>query len=243
MMCQRALPTGLVVLISLMACGGSVATTTSQRMTASPPDADGGAPPPPDDGGSNAQPPRDDAGAADSAPPPEELPPTEAYPWLTGCAATPPSTPFAPPPLPSGSFEARRTFLEAVGAGMVGNWRGIATTPWISPYAVAMTFGSKGGYSARRLDKSGASPQPAFYYGTDDDTPLKQYRLEDVSSLGRVHGTIDIVFDYGGAGYGTAAWQGRLDGIVLDSAGDRLRFEFRRSDGYGPVAFDLWRCN
>ena len=132
-----------------------------------------------------------------------------------------------------------RAHLDEVGGAMVGNWRGIVTTPWIPPYPVALTFGNDGRYSAKSLDPSSSV---AFYYGTDDDHAFKQYRLEDVSVLGRVRGEIDIVFGYGAGSYDVGAWQGLIQELVLDASGDRLRFEFARSDGYGPVTFDLWRC-
>jgi hypothetical protein len=81
----------------------------------------------------------------------------------------------------------------------------------------------------------------AFYYGTDEDTELKQYRIENLNIDGIVSGEIDVAFDYGSE-YGLPAWQGLIEELQIDAAAQRMTFDFWRDDGYGPVSFDLWRC-
>jgi len=144
-------------------------------------------------------------------------------------------------PYPSGELSKAadaQSLLRAVLAAMPGDWHGIATTPWTNPYEVDVRFDEGGGYSARCSNLPGCCL--AFYYGTDDDTPLKQWRVDDATLTGNVFGEIDIAFDYFPE-YGLPAWQGELSHIQRDASGDGLRFEFARSDGYGPVRFDLRR--
>lgn len=119
--------------------------------------------------------------------------------------------------------------------GMVGVWHGVAATPWVPPYEVDIEFRADGSYSARCSVGSNECCI-AFYYGTDRDTPLKRYRVEDATLSGNVIGEIDIDF-----GFALAGWQGELSHIELDASGNGLRFEFARDDGYGPLKYDLRR--
>jgi len=134
--------------------------------------------------------------------------------------------------------------LDDIRAAMVGSWHGVANTPWTEPYAVDLTFSDDGHYSSRCSDFTQECCL-AFYYGTDRDTPLKQWRIESAALNGEVSGEIDIAFDNGPASqdgqYGLPSWQGKLSHIERDATGDGLRFEFSRSDGYGPVSYDLRR--
>jgi hypothetical protein len=135
------------------------------------------------------------------------------------------------------------SLLSAVQAKIVGHWQGLATTPWTTPYEVDVTFEADGHYSARCTDPALAECCRAFYYGTDDDSPLKQWRI-DATLSGKLFGQIDIVFDYpseAGVEYGLPSWQGELSRIERDFYGDGLRFQFATSDGYGPVRYDLRR--
>jgi hypothetical protein len=132
--------------------------------------------------------------------------------------------------------------LRSAQALMLGNWHGVARTPWTTPYEVDLTFREDGGYSGRCSDFPECCR--AFYYGTDDDAPLKRWRLVQASANGEVSGEIDIVFDYPAENaphHGLPAWQGLLSNIERDASGDGLRFEFARDDGYGPVRYDLRR--
>jgi hypothetical protein len=135
--------------------------------------------------------------------------------------------------------------LQTARALLVGSWHGVVTTPWTAPYSysVQASFDVWGGYSAhcvQNSDYDGVGCCRAFYYGSDRDTPIKQWRLSGVSQNGAVSGSIDIAFEYD-SGFDYPAWQGQLRGLVHDASGNRVRFEFWRDDGYGPVAFDLER--
>lgn len=124
---------------------------------------------------------------------------------------------------------------------LIGSWRGVVHTPWTTPYLVELTFAADGHYSASTPELGDCAP--AFYYGTDDDTPLKQWRVENTPGV--TSGEIDIAFDYrresGEVEYGLPAWQGQLSAIERDASGAGLRFEFSTSTGYGPLRFDLRR--
>ncbi|AKU94706.1 hypothetical protein AKJ09_01370 [Labilithrix luteola] len=139
------------------------------------------------------------------------------------------------PPRPSNAELGDR--LDAIRSGTVGRWYGNVTTPWIPAYSVYFEFDADGHYATRTTDPT----MVALYYGTDLDTPLKQWRLDDVNQSGAASGTIDVAFDYE-TFFALPAWQGELHNVVLDASGNRLRFAFFTSSGYGPVEFDLWRC-
>ena len=135
---------------------------------------------------------------------------------------------------------------------MVGSWIGRAQAPsgWLpAQWDVTIAFTADQQYTAYGYDgvttgsfSYSAPVTPAFYYGTDDHcAALHKWRLTNVSIAGNVGGQIDIPFWYGPSGCGLAAWQGELDGIELDASGNRLQLSFNRSDGYGPVNYDLYR--
>jgi hypothetical protein len=128
--------------------------------------------------------------------------------------------------------------LARTQAGMIGDWYGVVTTQWSPPYEVSARFRTNGSYSAA-CEKATKACCVAFYYGTDDDADIKRYELTGIGPSG-AFGTIDIAFDYGDV-YDLPGWQGELHNARIDATGDRLRFDFFRSDGYGPVAFDLAR--
>ena len=133
-------------------------------------------------------------------------------------------------------------WLRELERAIAGTWRGVARTPagWTTEvYEVAISFG-EGGYSAH-CTSTPTHCCVAFYYGTDLDYPLKAFRLLSTDSEGRAFGEIDIVFDYNDGFPGLPSWQGLLQNLELDATGNRLRFEFKTSDGYGPVRFDLSR--
>jgi hypothetical protein len=129
-------------------------------------------------------------------------------------------------------------FAAAV-SGIVGSWHGVVTTPWVDPYEVTAEFGADGHYSAKCIANSDDCCV-AFYYGTDKDTPIKTYTIEDATLSGNVTGTIAIAFDYG-TFFDTPGWQGELSHVEIDADGNRARFDFETSDGYGPVHFELER--
>jgi hypothetical protein len=129
--------------------------------------------------------------------------------------------------------------LAGVQAAIPGRWEGLATTPWTTPYRVELTFTADGHYSGRCAEVSGDCCV-AFYYGSDDDTPIKRYRVDDATLSGNVFGEIDIAFA-SDDGYGLPVWQGELSNIQRDASGNGLRFSFSTSTGYGPIEYDLRR--
>jgi hypothetical protein len=141
------------------------------------------------------------------------------------------------PVVPAGG-ELARSLVDGVRSVMAGSWRGVASTPWTSPYVVDITFSSDGHYSARCAELGDCCL--AFYYGTDADAPIKQWRVDDATLSGDVFGEIDIAFGYGQE-FGLPSWQGELSHIERDASGDGLRFEFATSSGYGPLRYDLRR--
>lgn len=129
--------------------------------------------------------------------------------------------------------------LADIQDAMVGSWRGIATTPWTTPYEVSLQFHADGSYEAQ-CSTLPADCCAAFYYGSDLPYPGKHYALDDVNTLHQASGTIDITFSPDGQ---LPAWQGLLKHIERDATGNRLRLAFARSDGYGDVTYDLARID
>jgi hypothetical protein len=131
--------------------------------------------------------------------------------------------------------------LQQLEREMSGVWRGSARPPaaWSPPlYEVEIRFG-EGHYSARCTSHSERCCL-AFYYGSDRDFPEKQFRLLTMDSSERVSGEIDIMFEFGGQP-DPPGWQGILQKVETDATRNRLRFEFKTSKGYGPIAYDLQR--
>jgi hypothetical protein len=138
-----------------------------------------------------------------------------------------------PEPLGSPSTATAR-----VVEGMLGDWFGVATTPWTPPYAVTMSFSEDQTYSAECLWSSNECCL-AFYYGTDDASDLKRYVIEGVTLDGGGYGSIDIVFGEP-ENYYESGRQGVLENVELDATLARMRFDFMY-DAYGPLSFDLQR--
>ena len=134
--------------------------------------------------------------------------------------------------------------LERAIAAIPGDWHGTATSPWEPPYEVSLSFTTAGGYSAHCAWSSNMCCV-AFYYGTDDDTPLKRYQLDQISIEGHLSGSIDIVFSYpdglGGVRYDRSGYDGAMKEVELDATRNRLRFQFWYGDHYGPILYDLER--
>jgi len=134
--------------------------------------------------------------------------------------------------------------LYGLTKAVVGPWIGHARSPW-GEWDLTITFGADGHYEARAYNGTGnARSNPlAFYYGTDVGCDsLKQWRLSDLAADGTALGQIDVAFSYGPTMCGLPAWQGELSRLDLSATGNRLQFAFNRSDGYGPVQYDLWRA-
>jgi hypothetical protein len=118
--------------------------------------------------------------------------------------------------------------------GLIGTWTGTATTPWVPTYHVTFTFDSYTHYASRALDGGGT---PALYYGSDQDSPLKQYDITDVQANGDALGTIDIYFGESGT------TRDSLQSIQLSADLSRLKFSVMHLDQYGPLQYDLQRTS
>jgi hypothetical protein len=107
-----------------------------------------------------------------------------------------------------------------------------------------LSFHSDGSYSARCLEHSdydGSSPGccRALYYGTDQDTPLKQWTLSTADAADSTSGDIDIIYAYP-PDFGESSYQGEIRNLQFDAAGLRARFTF----AYGNIivgTYDLER--
>lgn len=128
--------------------------------------------------------------------------------------------------------------LAGIRKGMIGDWTGSVSTPWLPAYPIHMTFRADGSYSARNPEPGGDSigSTPALYYGTDEDHPLKTWLVDDVKASGEATGEITIVF---GQVYTTT--RDELRRVRLSPDGSRLSFEMWHMGTYGPVAVELAR--
>jgi hypothetical protein len=146
------------------------------------------------------------------------------------------STPFVP--------ATTSATLAQTLAAMHGLWIGHAVAPqywtperWDLVLDLTPDETDGGHFTARTSTGS-----PSFYYGTDesDCAAMRRYRLFDFGTQG-VAGAIDIPFPGGSPSCHLPVWQGELSNIAFDAKANRLRLSFSRSDGYGPIDYDLWR--
>jgi hypothetical protein len=155
-----------------------------------------------------------------------------------GPTATPgPTTPASPAPGSCDSFvfvpgPITVASLSELEAGIVGTWVGCLTTPWVEPYRVTITFREDGTYGGTAQEGS-PDGNPAFYYGSDDDSPEKRYEINDLQDDLEGIGQIEIWFWEGNTN------RGDLRNIRL--MGDRLEFEFFHRGVYGPLTYRLSR--
>jgi hypothetical protein len=125
------------------------------------------------------------------------------------------------------------TAFEQLRQAMVGTWLGQDSNPsWTEPYTVQIAFSADGHYSGHCAQPS--CPAPVFYYGLDDDSPLKTYEIRDIHTDGTGGARIAILWDESYTGLC------ELDMIKLTPDLTQLHFEFWNGD-YGPVVFDLTR--
>jgi hypothetical protein len=113
---------------------------------------------------------------------------------------------------------------------ILGKWRGLANTPWTEPYPVLFQFMNDEQYSARSLEDRNV----ALYYGTDEDSPQKVYRITSMNYDGEGLGEIEVYFGPNNSR------RARLDHLNLSQNNNLLTFEFWYGD-YGPIRYDLRR--
>lgn len=235
-------------LISVTACGGAVTPDTGSERAA-------GAAATSESDPTQSTPVASDpvsspGGGSDPASPvtPPAAPASPApFPWVASCPAAPADewTPAAPP---TGTLDDLRAHANAVRASFAGHWTGkqsiFGTTP-----TVAFSFDASGHYSGICL---GTQCWATIYNGTDNESPAKKYRLDDMSLDGVSSGTIDLAFppqpimgeDPSDPPYVPAVGTTVLKNVVLDASGNRLRFElvsYMHSPPY-VAKYDLYRC-
>jgi hypothetical protein len=129
--------------------------------------------------------------------------------------------------------------FERVQKGIVGTWVGSDDSPWKDPFQVKISFTADGHYAGHCAEPLGC-PAAVFYWGVDDDSPEKTYRLRDLQAGGTVTGDIAIYFVPGDT------FQGVIDALTLSPDGQQLKFEVWDQPGgdrHGPILFDLKRTN
>jgi hypothetical protein len=144
--------------------------------------------------------------------------------------------PFIPRTV-SGNESVERA-LAMARAALTGHWIGIVTTEWKPAYPISASFGSDGGYSAICPAEDGCCT--ALYWGTDQDSPLKQIRLDAMSDDGTLEGQIDMVWCYPETGC-YVGWAGKITDFEYDQTGSRLRFQLHDEDACCPVHIELER--
>lgn len=122
---------------------------------------------------------------------------------------------------------------------MKGVWEGTAAYNGTNPYLVHVEF-SDATYSAHCLPL--ADDCVAFYYGTEQDSPYKQYELLDINAANQATGNLWIVFFPDAAEPGNL---GAMDRVELSLDQNQLSFWFLASwqnHGSGaPLIFSLTR--
>lgn len=182
-----------------------------------------------------------------SAPAPGENVRPTPFPWLANCPAAP-TDPWVSAAPPTGTIADLQAYATGVRAEFVGHWVGeqsiFDTTP-----NVAFSFESNGHYSGQCLD---TGCWATIYYRTDNESPLKLYRLPEMSLDGVLSGTIDLVFpaqpamgeDPSDPPYVPVSGTNVLKNVVLDATGNRLRFDLVSYMQAPPFVahYDLHRC-
>ncbi|MEZ4923549.1 MAG: hypothetical protein R2780_10285 [Crocinitomicaceae bacterium] len=124
--------------------------------------------------------------------------------------------------------------LNSMELAFAGTWEGMVETPWTSPYHVQLTFNPNDTYSGFSTN----STYPAFYYGTDANSPDKVYDLTTTYNYNNqlaASGTIDIVFSVGTVN------QDEILNVRFHDNLDSLRFDFIHQGQYGPLKYELNR--
>ena len=123
--------------------------------------------------------------------------------------------------------------IDELTSGMVGTWHGCVTTPWTITYGIDITFRADGTYSATSGEVLDGQTMTALYYGTDDDSPLKTWWINDIQASNKGVGEINVVFDP------TGVVRDELRNVKV--MGDQLEFELFHLGQYGPVLVQLYR--
>jgi len=117
---------------------------------------------------------------------------------------------------------------------LVGAWRGTNTNPWTDPYEVEVEFRADGVYSAHA-----EAGYRAFYFGPDEDTPLKTYAIIAIRSGGIGSGEVAFVWvDF----ISPTIRMGEMRSISFTDE-NHVEIEIWDRGTYGPVLLDLNRTD
>jgi hypothetical protein len=81
--------------------------------------------------------------------------------------------------------------LSEINQKLKGTWFGTVETPWIDPYHIVFKYYEGNIYSCYNITNNGI---PGFYYGTDQDSSIKQIRMKNMLTDGSCEGEITILF-------------------------------------------------
>jgi hypothetical protein len=138
--------------------------------------------------------------------------------------------------------ETDKASLECYRNKIVGTWIGKNENPWTEPYYVEITFFADGKYSAHSLSQAAYNGYKekmlisALYYGTDMDSDLKTWEINDVWANGEAAGELIIYFDVVGT---TTTDSFRK--IKFCNSFNLLQFDLWHFNMYGPVHYTLIR--
>jgi hypothetical protein len=148
----------------------------------------------------------------------------------------PPLSDFTPRTL-SPNLSVEEELVRAHDA-LAGYWVGVVTTEWMPAYPIKALIGSDGHYSAVCTENSQCCV--AFYWGTDQDSELKQIRLDAMGADGKFQGQIDMVWCYPEQGC-YVGWAGDITDFEYDQTGRRVRFQLHNERACCPVYVELER--
>ncbi len=122
--------------------------------------------------------------------------------------------------------------LKELKANLPGYYLGTMETPWTEPYQIALHIDENGNYSAYNVDTDAI---PAFYYGTDNDSPAKYIQLDNISVGGKASGTILIFFEHSTENID------QIKNLSFSEDYSELSFEMFHHNQYGPLKASLNR--
>ncbi len=81
--------------------------------------------------------------------------------------------------------------LNVVKSKIVGTWFGKVETPWTDPYHIVFKLTDSNVYSCYNITNNGYN---AFYYGSDQDSSIKQFKIKNILSDGSAEGEMIQLF-------------------------------------------------
>jgi hypothetical protein len=118
---------------------------------------------------------------------------------------------------------------------IIGDWFGYTTNPWRTDYNVYLKINPNGNYQTVTSSQDEYCQfTPVFYYGTNEDSPLRTLELYDILPSGYANGYIDIYFD--GTSNNVVTDELRFIKFIDD---ETLYLEMWHLNQYGPLKFYL----